>query len=347
MPDLLVEARRVAATVLAGWHGRRISGRGETFWQFRPFVTGEPARHDRLAALGPRRSSLRPREGMGGRAHGLAVGRPVAVDGFPLAAGAGHQARPRHGADCWRWPNCSPPPASASACSAPATRSWRGTPPSGSPTSCPRAAERRRRPTPGRSRRFTDVVLIGDFLDPIAEIEATLDAIVRAGARAHLVQVLDPIEETFPYAGRTEFHDPETGAPPRRRRAPSSTATTTSARLAALRERLTHALPPARLDVPRSTAPTGRRPSRCWRCTRASPTARAARRRFACGTRRMSAPSPSPTPAMLVALVALPVIWYFLRLMPPKPRLEQLPADAAAARDRARRRSSRRAARGG
>ena len=43
MPDLLVEARRVAATVLAGWHGRRVSGRGETFWQFRPFVTGEPA----------------------------------------------------------------------------------------------------------------------------------------------------------------------------------------------------------------------------------------------------------------------------------------------------------------
>ena len=28
---------------------------------------------------------------------------------------------------------------------------------------------------------------------------------------------------------------------------------------------------------------------------------------------------------MLLALVALPVIWYFLRLMPPKPRLEQFP----------------------
>ena len=38
-----------------------------------------------------------------------------------------------------------------------------------------------------------------------------LDTVVRAGTRAHLVQVLDPIEETFPYTGRTEFHDPETG----------------------------------------------------------------------------------------------------------------------------------------
>ena len=28
---------------------------------------------------------------------------------------------------------------------------------------------------------------------------------------AHLIEVADPAEETFPYAGRTEFTDPETG----------------------------------------------------------------------------------------------------------------------------------------
>jgi uncharacterized protein (DUF58 family) len=60
-------------------------------------------------------------------------------------------------------------------------------------------------------RRFSDVVLIGDFLDPITQIEAVLDRIVRSGARAHLVQIFDPIEETFPFSGRTEFQDPETG----------------------------------------------------------------------------------------------------------------------------------------
>jgi uncharacterized protein (DUF58 family) len=60
-------------------------------------------------------------------------------------------------------------------------------------------------------RRFSDVVLFGDFLDPIEEIDKTLSAILHTGARAHLVQITDPIEETFPYAGRTEFLDPETG----------------------------------------------------------------------------------------------------------------------------------------
>src|ERR671917_1907593 len=43
MPRLVLEARRVAATLAHGIHGRRRAGTGESFWQFRPFVTGESA----------------------------------------------------------------------------------------------------------------------------------------------------------------------------------------------------------------------------------------------------------------------------------------------------------------
>src|SRR5882724_5085024 len=43
MPRLILEARRVAATVIHGLHGRRRAGNGENFWQFRRFVSGEPA----------------------------------------------------------------------------------------------------------------------------------------------------------------------------------------------------------------------------------------------------------------------------------------------------------------
>ncbi len=43
MPRLVLEARRVAATLSHGIHGRRRAGPGESFWQFRPFVTGESA----------------------------------------------------------------------------------------------------------------------------------------------------------------------------------------------------------------------------------------------------------------------------------------------------------------
>ena len=82
------------------------------------------------------------------------------------------------------------------------------------------------------------MALFGDFLDPLPETEATLDAIIKSGARAHLIQVVDPIEETFPYTGRTEFLDPETGTRHVVGRA-EQYREDYQARLAALRERLT------------------------------------------------------------------------------------------------------------
>src|SRR5436189_3486881 len=44
MPRLLLEARRIAATVIHGLHGRKRAGPGENFWQYRRFLSGEPAR---------------------------------------------------------------------------------------------------------------------------------------------------------------------------------------------------------------------------------------------------------------------------------------------------------------
>ncbi len=210
LPDMLVEARRVAATVLAGWHGRRTSGRGETFWQFRPFVSGEPA-----AAIDWRRSArddhLYVREKEWEAAHTL-----------------------------WLWNDQSPSMDFRSRLSKVSKRHRAtvlllaltemlasagervGLLGSGRPVLARNAVERiaanlantavtASQPIVKDLRQFTDLILIGDFLDPIAETDATLDAVARSGARAHIIQVVDPIEETFPYAGRTEFRDPETG----------------------------------------------------------------------------------------------------------------------------------------
>ncbi len=208
LPDLLIEARRVAATVIAGWHGRRVAGRGETFWQFRPFAPGEAA-----TAVDWRRSArddhLYVREKEWEASHlvwlwaDLSASMtfrsrlaPVAkrdralvllLAMTELLAAAGERVgllgesdpilsrnAPERIAEFLAHATAKPPEATA-------------------------------------LRRFSDVLLIGDFLDPLRETETRLDAIARAGARAHLVQVLDPIEETFPYSGRTEFRDPETG----------------------------------------------------------------------------------------------------------------------------------------
>jgi uncharacterized protein (DUF58 family) len=60
-------------------------------------------------------------------------------------------------------------------------------------------------------RNWSDVVLIGDFLDDADSIMARLGPLARRGFRGHVVEISDPAEETFPYSGRTEFTDPETG----------------------------------------------------------------------------------------------------------------------------------------
>src|ERR1041384_8500326 len=52
VPDCMVEAKRIANTVIAGGHGRRKRGIGENFWQFRPYADGES-----LARIDWRRSA--------------------------------------------------------------------------------------------------------------------------------------------------------------------------------------------------------------------------------------------------------------------------------------------------
>src|SRR6202035_3118371 len=43
LPRLVLEARRIAANVIHGLHGRRRARSGESFWQYRRFVSGEPS----------------------------------------------------------------------------------------------------------------------------------------------------------------------------------------------------------------------------------------------------------------------------------------------------------------
>ena len=45
LPRLVLEARRIAANVIHGLHGRRRAGAGESFWQYRRFVSGEPSQN--------------------------------------------------------------------------------------------------------------------------------------------------------------------------------------------------------------------------------------------------------------------------------------------------------------
>jgi len=53
--------------------------------------------------------------------------------------------------------------------------------------------------------RNAQIVWLSDFLSPRADIEAALNRLSSAGACGHLVHIIDPAEEDFPFEGRTRF----------------------------------------------------------------------------------------------------------------------------------------------
>lgn len=210
MPRLVLEARRIASSVAHGVHGRRRAGTGENFWQYRRFLGGEPA-----ARVDWRRSArddhLYVREREWEAAHTV-----------------------------WIWPDLSPSMDYATG-NRPAKRERalvvafalaellvRGGERVGVPGLMPPSANRRivermaenvvlapalpaSLPPPFTPAPTAEVVLMGDFWSPAREVTATLSALAAGGTRGHVVQIIDPAEETFPFAGRIEFSDPEGG----------------------------------------------------------------------------------------------------------------------------------------
>jgi uncharacterized protein (DUF58 family) len=53
------------------------------------------------------------------------------------------------------------------------------------------------------------MVILGDLWSPTAEVTRRIAALGSNGAGGHVVQIVDIAEETFPYAGRIEFEEPE------------------------------------------------------------------------------------------------------------------------------------------
>jgi uncharacterized protein (DUF58 family) len=56
---------------------------------------------------------------------------------------------------------------------------------------------------------LAEVVLLSDLWSPIGEVQQTIAQLSATGAHGHVVQIVDPAEESFPYSGRVEFIEPE------------------------------------------------------------------------------------------------------------------------------------------
>ena len=171
-------------------------------------------------------------------------------------------------------------------------------------------------------------VWFSDFLSPLAEIETAMRSWRQMGLTGHLVHIIDPAEEDFPFTGRTRFEMPDarakSSAAPRPCKAPIAARFKAHAEtLAALARRLGWSYLAHRTD----NAPRPR-----W--SRSTPTFGAhAKKRAPRGGRWLFSPASSfGAPWILAALLVLPAIWWLLRVTPPSPRRVIVSAAAFAAR---------------
>jgi uncharacterized protein (DUF58 family) len=199
----MVAAERVASTVAQGVHGRRRIGTGDSFWQFRPFVTGDSAtRIDWRQSAKSDRAFVRDMEWEA--AQTVCLWR----DASPSMAWRSTTALPekRERAELL---------ALALAClliRAGEQIRLIGLPGrvfSGraalEPLSQALPARTEGLPVPANLPRHATAVLIGDFLSPLAEFKACLSRLAETPLSGQVVMVLDPAELSLPYDGRVRF----------------------------------------------------------------------------------------------------------------------------------------------
>jgi uncharacterized protein (DUF58 family) len=208
MPRLIIAARRTSASIIHGLHGRRRSGVGENFWQFRRYSPGESAaRIDwRRSALG---DHLYVREQEWEAAHTVFVWIDRSRSMAFKSDLAGESKLERaivmtlaladllvRGGERVGLIGIGPPTASRRAVDILAQQLIAAPPDEDMPAPRPLS-------------QLSEAVMIGDFLEPEQEIATAVRGLAGNGARGHLVTISDPAEETFPFSGRTEFIDPE------------------------------------------------------------------------------------------------------------------------------------------
>lgn len=207
LPPLLVEAQRIAASVILGEHGRKRAGPGESFWQYRPYSFGDSTqRIDWHKSARAGRIFIRENEweaantlwvwAQGGasmdyKSHLSPVTKRERALLVTLAAASlAVRAHERVGA------LGSPHAPDHSRAALLRTADWFLSHDAGAAL-----------PDSLKSPRFSTALLAGDFFGPLAETTRAVTPLAEAGVKGHMVHIVDPAEETLPWSGRVEFQD--------------------------------------------------------------------------------------------------------------------------------------------
>nr|WP_174825627.1 MULTISPECIES: DUF58 domain-containing protein [unclassified Ruegeria] len=206
LPPLLAWAEHLAGTVLLGDHGRRRSGLGDDFWQYRPAQIGDSRR-----MIDHRRSARGDQQFVREREWQIAQSVMLWVDQGASMRFASDKSlhtkadRARllglstaillvRGGERVGLTGTTLPPRRGNAQIVRLAQAW------SEDAAADYAPPEHRAMIP-----HARAVFISDFLGPMDEVELALTKAADRGVRGVLLQVLDPTEESFPYRGRTIF----------------------------------------------------------------------------------------------------------------------------------------------
>jgi uncharacterized protein (DUF58 family) len=206
LPPLLVEAQRIAATVILGEHGRKRAGPGESFWQYRPYSFGDSTqRIDWHKSARSDRIYIRENEWEAANTLWVWASPSVSMEFRSHLSNTLKRDRAQ---------------LLALAAASLAVRAHERVSAIGSPYAPDHSRgqmvkiaewflknEGPALPAFLRMPRFSSALLVGDFFESLSDITKAITPLAAAGIRGHLLQVTDPAEETLPYAGRVEFQD--------------------------------------------------------------------------------------------------------------------------------------------
>ncbi len=214
LPPLMVAAERVAATVSQGVHGRRRVGQGETFWQFRRYGFGDSTQlidwrqsaksqpvYVRETEWEAAQSVWLWRDGSPSMAYRSSDNLPQKVERADLLLMALVSLLIRGGEHV----------ALMGTGMTPATgrgmllRLWSMIEAEGKSKDKMPETQSASLPAFENLPRYGRVVLIGDFLSPLEDVRDTISMLANQGVSGHLVQIVDPAEETLPFSGRVRF----------------------------------------------------------------------------------------------------------------------------------------------
>ncbi|MBS7697737.1 MULTISPECIES: DUF58 domain-containing protein [unclassified Chelatococcus] len=212
LPRIVLEARRVSASVAHGIHGRRRAGTGESFWQFRPFTSGEAmARIDWRRSARDDRLYVREREWEAAQSVWLWMDRSASMGFTSTLASASKIERALviglaladalvEGGERIGLMGAMPPRASRRIVELVAEALVADT-----------AGLKADLPPPQALPPLNEAILISDFLVEPSRLRTIVETIAARGARGHCVMIIDPVEETFPFHGQAELENPEDG----------------------------------------------------------------------------------------------------------------------------------------